>query len=83
MAVTRIDECFDRLRSSGRKALIPFITAGDPDADRAFSEALGDRPVATAAPGVTASVVGSLVSGWWIAAGGSGAAWRRSRSCHL
>ncbi|GAA1685536.1 FtsX-like permease family protein [Microbacterium lacus] len=47
--------------------------AGDPDADRAFSEALGDRPVTTAAPGVTASVVGSLVSGWWIAAGGSGA----------
>ena len=30
MAVTRIDECFARLRASGRKALIPFITAGDP-----------------------------------------------------
>ena len=31
MTVTRIDECFARLRASGRKALIPFITAGDPD----------------------------------------------------
>ena len=30
MPVTRIDECFTRLRASGRKALIPFITAGDP-----------------------------------------------------
>jgi len=30
MPVTRIDECFARLRASGRKALIPFITAGDP-----------------------------------------------------
>ncbi|MGB3393392.1 MAG: tryptophan synthase subunit alpha [Stenotrophomonas sp.] len=28
--MTRIDECFARLRASGRKALIPFITAGDP-----------------------------------------------------
>jgi hypothetical protein len=47
--------------------------AGDPDADAAFSAALGDRPVATAAPGVTASIVGALVPGWWIAAAGSGA----------
>lgn len=30
MSVTRIDDCFARLRASGRKALIPFITAGDP-----------------------------------------------------
>lgn len=30
MAVTRIDACFARLRTAGRKALIPFITAGDP-----------------------------------------------------
>jgi tryptophan synthase alpha chain len=30
MAVTRIDACFSRLRTAGRKALIPFITAGDP-----------------------------------------------------
>ncbi|MEA5666540.1 tryptophan synthase subunit alpha [Stenotrophomonas sp. MH1] len=28
--MTRIDECFARLRASGRKALIPFVTAGDP-----------------------------------------------------
>jgi tryptophan synthase alpha chain len=27
----RIDACFARLRSQGRKALIPFVTAGDPD----------------------------------------------------
>ncbi len=30
MSVTRIDDCFARLRASGRKALIPFVTAGDP-----------------------------------------------------
>ncbi len=30
MAVSRIDDCFARLRADGRKALIPFITAGDP-----------------------------------------------------
>lgn len=30
MAVDRIDACFSRLRASRRKALIPFITAGDP-----------------------------------------------------
>ena len=30
MPVTQIDECFARLRAAGRKALIPFITAGDP-----------------------------------------------------
>ena len=33
MTVNRIDECFARLRASGRKALIPFITAGDPALD--------------------------------------------------
>lgn len=27
----RIDACFRRLREQGRKALIPYITAGDPD----------------------------------------------------
>lgn len=27
----RITQCFDRLRAQGRKALIPFITAGDPN----------------------------------------------------
>ncbi|MBD4670220.1 tryptophan synthase subunit alpha, partial [Xanthomonas citri pv. citri] len=26
----RIDETFQHLRADGRKALIPFITAGDP-----------------------------------------------------
>ncbi|WP_164275842.1 tryptophan synthase subunit alpha [Stenotrophomonas sp. B1-1] len=30
MSVERIDACFARLGASGRKALIPFITAGDP-----------------------------------------------------
>ena len=30
MSVDRIDACFSHLRASGRKALIPFITAGDP-----------------------------------------------------
>jgi tryptophan synthase alpha chain len=29
--VTRIDKVFRRLRAKGEKALIPFITAGDPD----------------------------------------------------
>ena len=27
----RIDNCFEALGGSGRTALIPFITAGDPD----------------------------------------------------
>lgn len=30
--MSRIQSAFDRLRGEGRKALIPFITAGDPDA---------------------------------------------------
>ncbi|HRE16797.1 MAG TPA: tryptophan synthase subunit alpha, partial [Rhodocyclaceae bacterium] len=30
--MSRIQATFDRLRGEGRKALIPFITAGDPDA---------------------------------------------------
>jgi len=29
--MSRIQSAFDRLRGEGRKALIPFITAGDPD----------------------------------------------------
>jgi len=33
MPVDRIDACFARLRASGRKALIPFVTAGDPGLD--------------------------------------------------
>ena len=28
--MNRIDACFERLRASGRRALVPFITAGDP-----------------------------------------------------
>lgn len=30
MPVERIDACFARLRAAGRKALMPFVTAGDP-----------------------------------------------------
>ena len=45
--------------------------AGDPAADDALSAALGDRPVMTATPGLSASVVGALVPGWWIATAGS------------
>jgi tryptophan synthase alpha chain len=29
--MNRIDACFDRLRREGRRALMPFLTAGDPD----------------------------------------------------
>jgi ABC-type lipoprotein release transport system permease subunit len=45
--------------------------AGSPSADVALSAALDDRPVATSAPGVSASIVAALVGGWWIAAAGS------------
>jgi tryptophan synthase alpha chain len=31
--MSSIDDLFARLRSSGRKALMPFVTAGDPDLD--------------------------------------------------
>ena len=31
--MSRIQKAFQRLNGEGRKALIPFITAGDPDAD--------------------------------------------------
>src|SRR2546427_1900760 len=30
MPVSRLDACFQRLREQQRKALIPFVTAGDP-----------------------------------------------------
>ncbi len=30
MSVSRLDACFQSLRTQGRKALIPFVTAGDP-----------------------------------------------------
>ncbi len=29
--MSRIDALFEKLRSEGRKALMPFVTAGDPD----------------------------------------------------
>ncbi|MFC0198743.1 hypothetical protein ACFFIR_17890, partial [Microbacterium arthrosphaerae] len=45
--------------------------AGDPAADDEMSAALGDRPVATAAPGVAAEVTHALVPGWWIATAGA------------
>ena len=31
--MSAIDALFRQLRSSGRKALMPFVTAGDPDLD--------------------------------------------------
>lgn len=31
--MSRIDACFQGLRAQGRKALIPYLTAGDPDLD--------------------------------------------------
>jgi len=31
--MSRIKQCFSRLRQQGKKALIPYITAGDPDLD--------------------------------------------------
>jgi tryptophan synthase alpha chain len=36
--MSKIDECFTRLRAEGKKAFIPFVTAGDPDL--AMTEAL-------------------------------------------
>ena len=31
--MSRISQCFTRLKAQGRKALVPYITAGDPDID--------------------------------------------------
>lgn len=31
--MNRIDQCFSRLRGAGRSALVPYLTAGDPDAE--------------------------------------------------
>ena len=31
--MSRISGCFQNLRSTGRKALIPYVTAGDPQPD--------------------------------------------------
>ncbi len=33
MQATRIDRCFEKLRASGEKGFIAYITAGDPDLD--------------------------------------------------
>ena len=30
-SMNRINACFDRLKAEGRKALIPYVTAGDSD----------------------------------------------------
>lgn len=38
--MNRIDKCFEELKKSGSKALITFITAGDPDMDTTISTAL-------------------------------------------
>jgi tryptophan synthase alpha chain len=38
--VTRIDKVFRRLKQKGEKALIPFVTAGDPDIETSRSLAL-------------------------------------------
>ncbi|WP_322410213.1 FtsX-like permease family protein [Microbacterium invictum] len=45
--------------------------AGRPDSDAALSAALGDRAVRIAAPGVADRMVGVLVPGWGVAAGGA------------
>ncbi|MGA1155909.1 MAG: tryptophan synthase subunit alpha, partial [Burkholderiaceae bacterium] len=37
MASTRLLECFKALQSQGRKALIPYVTAGDPAPDETVS----------------------------------------------
>src|ERR1700733_406723 len=31
LSMSKIDETFTQLRASGRKAFMPFVTAGDPD----------------------------------------------------
>ena len=35
--MSRLKNCFDSLRQSGRKALIPYVTAGDPKPDTTVS----------------------------------------------
>ncbi len=45
--MSAIDDLFKRLRQENRKALMPFVTAGDPDLDFTAavikSEEVGDR----------------------------------------
>ncbi|WP_124291779.1 FtsX-like permease family protein [Microbacterium sp. ABRD28] len=45
--------------------------AGRADSDAALSAAFDDRAVRVAAPGVADRMVGVLVPGWWVAAGGA------------
>ncbi|NYF15264.1 ABC-type lipoprotein release transport system permease subunit [Microbacterium sp. AK009] len=45
--------------------------AGRSDSDAALSAALDDRAVRVAVPGVADRMVGVLVPGWWVAAGGA------------
>jgi hypothetical protein len=55
-------------------SFVPAVSvwaSGDPAAAPAMSETLGGRPVATASPGVAASLVGALAPAWWVAAVGS------------
>ena len=40
MKMNRIDKCFEQLKAQNRKALITFITAGDPDLDTTEKTAL-------------------------------------------
>jgi len=42
---SRIQACFERLRTSGRRAFIPYVTAGDPDLETtaAILDALADN----------------------------------------
>ena len=38
--MNRLEECFRKLRGERRKALMPYLTAGDPDLDVSFDLAL-------------------------------------------
>ena len=38
--MNRIDKCFEELKAAGKKALVTFITAGDPDMDTTVRTAL-------------------------------------------
>ncbi len=38
--MSRLASCFDKLRSEGRKALVPYLTAGDPDLNFTYAAAL-------------------------------------------
>ena len=36
----RIDACFEKLKAENKKALVTFITAGDPDMDTTYKKPL-------------------------------------------